>query len=201
MWRWTVMQELDLLHVYLRILVIINPFTAAAVYLSLVGDKHEDVKKTAMTSVILAMLLGSIVAVGGMPVLEALGIDLPSLSFGGGILLMVISVDMLTGSHKIRSVEPGEIAVVPLATPMMIGPGAITVLLHLAASTDTVTLLAGLVLAVATAGAVLMMAPLLRNILGMTGVKALSKIIALIIAAVAAEMIHMALVEWGIAAR
>ncbi len=193
------MQELDLLDVYLRILVIINPFTAAAVYLGLVGDRHDDTKKTAITSMILAMVIGSLVIVGGMPMLKAMGIDLPSLGFGGGILLMVISVDMLTGSHKIRSVEPGEIAVVPLATPMMVGPGTITVLLHLSASTNMIIVLLGFILAVATTGIVLLMSPILREILGMTGVKALSKIVALVIAAVAAEMVHMALVDWGIA--
>ena len=47
------MQELDLLDVYLRILMIINPFTATTVYLGLIGDKHEDVKKIAITSMIL----------------------------------------------------------------------------------------------------------------------------------------------------
>lgn len=188
-----------LLDLYMNILIILNPFTAASVYLTLAGDDPREAHKVAATSLLLVILLGTAVIAAGEALLRVLGIDLPSLGAGGGILLMVIAVDMITGQHRVRSVEPGEIAVVPLATPMILGPGAMTVLLHLSAQHPRELVAPAFILAALTVGVVLYLSPTLKKILGVTGVKALSKFMALLIAAVAAEMIHSALVEWGMA--
>ncbi|MCE4602842.1 MAG: MarC family protein [Desulfurococcales archaeon] len=191
----------EVLDLYFNILVILNPFTAASVYLTLAGDDPREAHRVAIVSLALVILLGTAVIIAGEQLLRVLGIDLPSLGAGGGILLMVIAVDMITGEHKVRSVEPGELAVVPLATPMILGPGAMTVLLHLSAQYPRDAVIPAFILAALTVGVVLYTSPILRRVLGVTGVKALSKFMALLIAAVAADMIHGALVEWGIAPR
>ncbi len=189
----------EVLDLYLNILIILNPFTAASVYLTLAGDDPREAHRVAAVSLALVMILGTAVILAGEQLLRLLGIDLPSLGAGGGVLLMVIAVDMITGEHKVRSVEPGELAVVPLATPMILGPGAMTVLLHLSAQHPREAVVPAFILAALTVGVVLYTSPTLRRLLGVTGVKALSKFMALLIAAVAADMIHGALVEWGIA--
>lgn len=190
-----------ILDLYLSILVIMNPFTAASVYLELAGDNVRDAHRVARISLIVVLLLGGAVIAGGQHILRLLGVSLAGLGFGGGILLMVIAVDMVTGQHKVRGVEPGELAVVPLATPMILGPGAMTLLLHLASKNPVEDVLVAFFLATVTVGVVLYISPYLKRLLGATGVKALSKFMALLISAVAAEMIHEALLEWGIAAR
>ncbi|MEB3861733.1 MAG: MarC family protein [Desulfurococcales archaeon] len=189
----------EVLDLYLNILIILNPFTAASVYLTLAGDDPREAHRVAAVSLALVMILGTAVILAGEQLLRLLGIDLPSLGAGGGVLLMVIAVDMITGEHKVRSVEPGELAVVPLATPMILGPGAMTVLLHLSAQHPREAVVPAFILAALTVDVVLYTSPTLRRLLGVTGVKALSKFMALLIAAVAADMIHGALVEWGIA--
>ncbi len=190
---------MQLADIYIQLLIILNPFTAATVYLSLIGeDDPREAHRVAAVSVGLVMALGTVMVFAGGALLRVLGIDLPSLGVGGGILLLVIAIDMLKGEHKVRSVEPGEVAVVPLATPMILGPGALTVLLHLSAQNPKNVVALAFVLAALTVGVVLYFAPLLRRLLGVTGVKALSKFIALLIASVAAEMIHSSLVEWGV---
>ncbi|MEB3774558.1 MAG: MarC family protein [Desulfurococcales archaeon] len=189
----------ELVDLYLRILAILNPFTAASVYLSLTGKSdYREASRIVLQSLGLVVFLGILVIAAGYKILELMGVSLPSLSMGGGILLLVISIDMITGQHRVRNVEEGEIAVVPLATPMILGPGAITLLLHLSASNPKIYVTIAFIAAALTVGAVLYISPLLRRVLGVTGVKALSKFIALLISAIASEMIHAALVEWGV---
>ncbi len=195
------MQEgLDIIDAYVRILSIMNPFTAASVYLTVTeGLPEVEARRVAMRSVALVAVLGTLVSFTGEAILGVLGISLAGLSLGGGILLLVISVDMLTGAHRVRSVEEGEVGVVPLAVPMMFGPGTMTLLVHLSALMDKLVLAAAFLLSLATVAIVLAAARRLHGILGMTGIKGLSRIIAVVIAGVAAEMIHAALLEWGIA--
>ena len=189
----------ELVDLYLRILAILNPFTAASVYLSLTGKSdYRETSRIVLQSLGLVVFLGILVIAAGYKILELMGVSLPSLSMGGGILLLVISIDMITGQHRVRNVEEGEIAVVPLATPMILGPGAITLLLHLSASHPRIYVTIAFIAAALTVGVVLYTSPLLRRALGVTGVKALSKFIALLISAIASEMIHAALVEWGV---
>ncbi len=195
------MQEgLDIIDAYVRILSIMNPFTAASVYLTVTeGLPEVEARRVAMRSVALVAVLGALVSFTGEAILGVLGISLAGLSLGGGILLLVISVDMLTGAHRVRSVEEGEVGVVPLAVPMMFGPGTMTLLIHLSALMDKLVLAAAFLLSLATVAIVLAAARRLHGVLGMTGIKGLSRIIAVVIAGVAAEMIHAALLEWGIA--
>jgi len=192
--------ELGLLDAYVRILSVMNPFTAASVFLTVTEGMDEgEARRVAFRSVLLVAVLGTLVSFSGEALLGALGISLAGLSLGGGVLLFVISVDMLTGAHRVRSVEEGEVGVVPLAVPMMFGPGTMTLLIHLSATMDKASLAAAFLLALSTVALVLAAARRLRGVLGMTGIKGLSRIIAVVIAGIAAEMVHAALVEWGIA--
>lgn len=194
--------EIGLVDAYIRILSIMNPFTAASVYLTVTEGLDEgEARRVALRSVALVAVLGTLVSLTGGEILGLLGISLAGLSMGGGILLLVISADMLTGTHRVRSVEEGEVGVVPLAVPMMFGPGTMTLLIHLSALTGEQVLAAAFLLALATVALVLAAARRLRRLLGMTGIKGLSRIIAVVIAGIAAEMIHSALLEWGIASR
>ncbi len=192
--------ELGMLDAYIRILSVMNPFTAASVYLTVTeGMPEGEARRVALRSVALVAILGTTVAVSGDAILGLLGISVAGLSLGGGILLLVISADMLTGAHRVRSVEEGEVGVVPLAVPMMFGPGTMTLLIHLSTLVEKPVLAAAFLAALATVAAVLAAARRLRRHLGMTGIKGLSRIIAVVIAGIAAEMIHAALLEWGIA--
>ncbi len=192
--------ELGVLDAYIRILSVMNPFTAASVYLTVTeGMPEGEARRVALRSVALVAILGTTVALSGNAILGLLGISVAGLSLGGGILLLVISADMLTGAHRVRSVEEGEVGVVPLAVPMMFGPGTMTLLIHLSTLVEKPVLAAAFLAALATVAAVLAAARRLRRHLGMTGIKGLSRIIAVVIAGIAAEMIHAALLEWGIA--
>lgn len=192
--------DLGELDVYIRVLSVMNPFTAASVFLTVTESLPEsEARRLALKSLVLVAFLGGIVSLFGRELLSALGISVAGLSFGGGILLLVISVDMITGAHRVRSVEEGELGIVPLAIPVMFGPGLMTLLIHLSTVTEEPAILAGYMMALATVGATVLLAHKMKKLLGLSGIKGLARIVAIIIAGVAGEMIHRALLDWGIA--
>ena len=182
---------------YGQIIAIMNPFTAVNNYLSLTeGMERSEAGRVMRKAMIVVTMLGLLFLLAGRLILEFYHLSLAALRFGGGILLMYIAVDMLSGTPKSRQVEPGEVAVVPLATPMIVGPGTMTLLIHLG-TTQSITLSTiAFLLAVATVAATLAGARVLVKVLGRNGVKAMARFMALIIAAVAAEMLHTAVAEW-----
>ncbi len=182
---------------YGQIIAIMNPFTAVNNYLSLTeGMERGEASRVMKKAMVVVTVLGLLFLLAGRLILEFYHLSLAALRFGGGVLLMYIAVDMLSGTPKSRQVEPGEVAVVPLATPMIVGPGTMTLLIHLG-TTQSITLSTiAFLLAVATVAATLAGARILVRVLGRNGVKAMARFMALIIAAVAAEMLHTAVAEW-----
>ena len=84
----------------------------------------------------------------GDPLLKLLNVSIASLRFGGGILLMVIAVDMLSGMSRTKSLEGmDEALIVPIATPLLVGSGTITTLIVLSVSEGFATTMLRVVIA------------------------------------------------------
>jgi multiple antibiotic resistance protein len=118
------------------VFIIVNPLTATLTFLSLTpslphGERLQIAKDAARYA--LGILL--VFAIGGGYILSLFGISLQAFRIAGGILLFYIGMEMvyartsrtrLTATEKYESREGEDIAVMPLATPMISGPGAIT---------------------------------------------------------------------------
>jgi multiple antibiotic resistance protein len=189
------MYELSLLiSYYVQLLAIMNPFAAIPTFLSLTDhmdeiDRRNIVTKAFYASLILVVLFTLI----GNYILIVFSISIPSLRIGGGILLMAIALDMLSGMPRTKQIEASDIAVVPLATPMIIGPGTITTILLLTASMNTVIntilVLVASILAASTTFLLLRYSSSLVKLLRVSVVRAIGRFMSLIIASVAVEMI------------
>ncbi|HDM92724.1 MAG TPA: NAAT family transporter [Candidatus Korarchaeota archaeon] len=191
---------------WIQIFAILNPPSVVPTMLSLTEDlSMEERRYIVRTASIAVFAIMSVFALAGDTFLRAVGVSLPSLKFGGSILLFVISVDMLKGVPRTRQLESEELAVVPLATPLLVGPGTIATLIILSASLPAETgsrvagiaiLLSAIVIVVVTTYLVLRYSLQLVRVLGVNGTRALGRFMAIIIAGVAAEMMHSALHEW-----
>jgi multiple antibiotic resistance protein len=126
-------------------------------------------------------------------------VTVQSFEFGGGILLMVIAIDMLGGAVRTKSVDMKQAAIVPPATPLLVGPGTMTTLIVLTGTEHLINILVGGVVAAAAVFLVLRYSDRISTLIGKNGVLATSRLMAIILAAIAANMIHGALVAWGIA--
>lgn len=127
----------------------------------------------------------------------------------GGIFLLLSAIDMFSGIARGKSITDNynseekedilDIATFPLATPLLLGPGTITLLLTFAHESDQVGILSSAFLALIASGFILLLGIYLKNLLRDSGVKLLSRLMALIVASVAIEFIHATLLIWGIA--
>ena len=142
----------------------------------------------------------------GQALLKAFGIDIPSFRIAGGLLILFVALAMMhTSDHGAQetledcegSTARDSVAVVPLAIPILAGPGAISTVIisaHRSAALSHYLLICAIIVAVA-AGifVVLRLAPVLASLVGPTGMRVFSQIMGLIIAAITVEFITQGL--------
>jgi multiple antibiotic resistance protein len=193
--------------VYARIvwslLAIANPLGVIPFFIDLtreqsVQGRHQTARVTAAT---VAVVLSTGVVLG-QPLLALFGISIAALRIGGGILLLLMAIAMLQARpspahHHLDAAEDtaekDSVAVVPLAVPLVAGPGAIsTVMLYAQQATGWVDagflVLTCLVVAAVVWGCLRLAEPLSRA-LGPTGMTIITRLMGLILAAVAVEFV------------
>ncbi len=179
---------------YIQLFAIMNPFSAIPTFLSLTDALDTVTRKSIVDRAFIAMcILVALFTLLGTYVLSVFGISLPALRVGGGILLVAIGLDMLSGMPRTKSVEPRDIAVVPIATPLVVGPGTITTLLLLTSLNPIVlntiiVLLSGLSAAFTTY-ILLRYSDIIIKYVKPSVMKGIGRFMALIIVSVAVEMI------------
>jgi multiple antibiotic resistance protein len=112
----------------ITLVVIMDPPGSIPVFLSLVGRKSQAARaRAARQGVLVSLGVITLFAVAGEAILSYLGIGIPALQGAGGLLLLLIALDLLTGKGNTepQAVEDVNIALVPLGTPLLAGPGAI----------------------------------------------------------------------------
>ncbi len=189
----------------MQIFAILNPISVVPTFLSLTeGRDDEDVRrivKVVSVAIFLMMILFSAL---GKVILMVLGVTVTGLKIGGGIILTVLAIDMLQGMPRTKEVEEEELAVVPLATPLLMGPGTMTTILVL--STEYTSrygflqangvLFASSAIVTAATYLIMMHSSRLRSILGVNGLRGLARFMAIIVAAAAADMLTSGVADW-----
>ncbi|KLN73269.1 antibiotic resistance protein MarC [Rhodococcus erythropolis] len=185
------------LTVFITLFVIMDPPGVIPVFLSLVGRKsREDRNRAAWQAPAVSLAVISVFAIGGQAILNYLHIGIPALQGAGGLLLLLIALELLTGnaSNRPQGADDVNVALVPLGTPMMAGPGAIAAVIVFVAQADGE---AASYLAIALAilsihlvlFVVLRFSTALIRILGEGGISLLARIAGLLLAAIAVQLI------------
>ncbi len=126
----------------------------------------------------------------GRAILHLLGVELGPFAVAGGLILLALSLrDLVTGKMMDMPIKEELVAVVPLGTPLTVGPATITTLLLLSYEYHLGIVLISLVLNLAAAWVIFLQSDWIARILGKGGVKAVSKIAALFLAAIGVNMI------------
>jgi multiple antibiotic resistance protein len=181
--------------VFVTLLVIVDPPGMVPIFLALTGSLPAKQRHRAGTQAVL-LALGVIVifAVAGQTLLDYLHVDLPALQGAGGLLLILVALELLTG----KTDQPGElsatsnIALVPLGTPLLAGPGAIvaTMLFVQRAETGDYWVIGlGIVAVMATVWLVLRFSGGIVKLLRPGGIEVLTRIAGLLLAAIAVQLI------------
>ncbi|MEY4064444.1 MAG: hypothetical protein RIR26_652 [Pseudomonadota bacterium] len=191
----------DALNSFISIFVIVDPFAVIPVYLGLTDRfSEESLQKIRRKATIVACLILSLFALTGISLFSFFGTTLPAFQIAGGLLLFKVALEQL-GANRTRvkdeerdeSLSRDDISIFPLATPLLAGPGAIsTVVLQSSKAKSTpslILLLLAIVAAVALCNLVLKTGPLLYKVIGKTGLNLLTRMMALILAAVAVQFV------------
>ena len=187
---------------FLALLVIVNPLGAVPMFAVMTAQASADERKriALVASVSVAVVL-IVAAIGGQPLLAFFGITLASFKVGGAILILLLAISMMhatpTGEKQTpeeakEAVDKESIAVVPLATPLLSGPGAISTTIIYATERSSwahIGIIIGccLLISLTTWGALRVATPVSRW-LGKTGVNIAIRIMGLLLAAVAVEI-------------
>jgi len=190
----------EIVNISIQLFAIINPLSALPTFLIFTERLSQtNRRKVANTTTLIVLALVFSFALFGQLILNALQVTVESFELGGGLLLMVIAIDMLGGTVRTKTIDMNQIAIVPLATPLLVGPGTMTTLIVLAGTQHLINILLGGVVAAAAVFLVLRYSDRISHVIGKNGVLAGSRLMAIILAAIAANMIHGALFAWGIA--
>jgi multiple antibiotic resistance protein len=181
--------------VFVTLLVIMDPPGMVPIYLALTGTLTARQRNRAGTQAV-ALAFGVIVvfAVAGQTILDYLHVDLPALQGAGGLLLILIALELLTG----RTGDPNQqvtsnIALVPLGTPLLAGPGAIVATMLFVkradGAMDYVAVAVGIVAAMAAVWVALRFSGGIVKVLRPSGIEVLTRIAGLLLAAIAVQLI------------
>lgn len=181
---------------FVTLLVIVDPPGMVPVFLALTGTLPAKARNRAATQAVL-LALGVIIgfAVAGQTLLDYLHVQLPALQAAGGLLLVLVALQLLTGKTDEPSEQGGgttNVALVPIGTPLLAGPGAIVatmLFVQRAEGTGEYLILAAAILAVmATVWLVLRFSGVIVRLLKPAGIEVLTRIAGLLLAAIAVQL-------------
>jgi multiple antibiotic resistance protein len=181
----------------------VGPIEAAVLFATLTPQMAEsERRRIAMRATLIASLILAGAVLAGGPLLRQLGVSISALQTAGGIILLVIALDMvfarptsafkLTPSEGVEAQHKDDLAVFPLATPLLAGPGAMSAGILLAANAhgDALALtmtMAALALVMGLTLVLLRVAHDLTRFVGVTAQRVLMRVFGILLAAIAVQ--------------
>jgi len=192
----------------------IGPIDVAAIFAALTSTATRAARRRmAVRGTLVATAILVTAALVGEPLLDVLGVSLAALRTAGGVLLLLIGIEMVfarsSGGHTTTEEEAREaaakqdISVFPLATPLIAGPGAIGAAILLMSNAAGSLVLQGVVIAALLANLVVTLVSLLLageivRFLGVTGAHVIGRIFGILLAAMAVQFIFDGIAQSGV---
>jgi len=181
--------------VFVTLLVITDPPGNVPIFLALTGAMPaRERNRAAWQAVLLAGGVIVVFALAGQQILTYLGIDLPALQGAGGLLLLLMSLELLTVQADDQGRQStSNVALVPLGTPLLAGPGVIVATLLFVRRVDDIggyaSIAAAVLLVLMVVWLSLRFSGLLVRLLRPGGIEVLTRIAGLLLAAIAVQLI------------
>jgi multiple antibiotic resistance protein len=187
---------------FTSVLFIVDPIAVIPTYLVITsGETPEERKSTAGRACVAAAVLLAVFAAAGRYIFEMFGITLPAFRIAGGFILWLVAMDMLRGQRTtqetpaeiVEGQEKDDVALTPLAVPMLAGPGAISTVMVLAGqargASQSVVVYGSIALTAVASWLSLRLGDRLMARLGRTGIRIVTRIMGLLLAAVAVQFV------------
>lgn len=181
---------------YLKLFLILTPFFVVSVFISMTRHMPQQQRRETAVRVTVAVLVACFTLyLFGEYIFALFGITIDAFRIGAGAILFLSAVNMVQGPRtRVSSgADEDNIAVVPLAIPITVGPGTIGALLVMGTESGSgaqlASSLAALLAAILSVGAILYMAGRIERLIGQDGLVILTKLTGLFVAAIAAQII------------
>ena len=187
---------------FTSVLFIVDPIAIVPTYLVITqGQTTVQRRKTALRACMAAAILMITFAAAGRGIFGLFGITMPAFRIAGGLILWVVAMDMLHGNRTtqegtaeiVEGQAKDDVAITPLAMPMLAGPGAISTVMVLSSqakdTSQSVAVYGSIVLACAIAWGTLRLAETLVLRMGATGIRVMTRIMGLLLAAIAVQFV------------
>ncbi|RJR26780.1 MAG: MarC family protein [Desulfobacteraceae bacterium] len=187
---------------FVPLFVAVDAIGVLPLFLNLTEELNPlKVKRVVYQSMVTAAAVALSFLAVGTGVLRLLGITVADFMVAGGVLLFVISMsDLITTEKARKQVDPDSLGAVPLGVPLIAGPAVFTTSILLVNEYGALPTALALILNIAIAGVVFLSAGAINRLLGKAGAKTVSKIAALLLAAIAVMIVRkgvIALVQTG----
>jgi multiple antibiotic resistance protein len=182
----------DLLKSIISLFVVVNPIGKVPIFIALTEKMEKQNKKlVSKNAIITTAVLLTVFAVAGIQLLSIFGISIFSFMIAGGILLFIIAIEFMThGEWRFgRSSTSGDSGIVPLAFPLLAGPGAITTVIISLQAYGWIVAIISIAFVVSLTYLVLQMGNPLLRILGRRGSIVTTRVFAIFLAAIAVQYI------------
>jgi multiple antibiotic resistance protein len=184
-----------MVEVFVTLFVIMDPVGTVPIFLSLTsGRSPAHARRAAWQAVLVSFFVIVVFAVFGQGILDYLSISLPALQGAGGLLLLLVALELLTGKNDEPTASTGtNVALVPLGTPLLAGPGAIVATMVFTRRVGGFSDIDAIALGIIGVHVVLWLAmrfslPILR-LIRQSGVLLVTRIAGLLLSAIAVQMV------------
>jgi len=184
---------------FIPLFIVIDSFGTLPFVLSLSAEMTPwERNKMVSIATATATGVGLVFLFLGQFILSVMGISIGSFSVAGGILLLILSIRHMITGQMVDVVKEEMVAIVPVGTPLTVGPATIVTLLLLAGQFPLYMVVLAFVLNMAIVFAVFLLGDRLAAFLGRGGLKAVSSVFSLLLAAIAVNMVIQGLDSIGV---
>lgn len=187
---------------FASVLFIVDPIAVVPTYLVITqGQNPTQRRVTARRACVAAAMILVVFALAGSRIFGMFGITMPAFRIAGGLILWLVAMDMLHGNRStqegVAEIAEGrakdDVAVTPLAMPMLAGPGAISTVMVLSGQAhstgQTIIVYASIGLTLFISWITLRLAERLVKRMGQTGIRVMTRIMGLLLAAIAVQFV------------
>ncbi|MEM2183366.1 MAG: MarC family protein [Candidatus Bathyarchaeia archaeon] len=183
----------------ISLFIIVDPFGNIPIFIGLTERLgREERRKVFHTATVTGFMLLLLFAIAGREILNMFGITLQSFMIAGGILLLIIAIRILVmGGWEESRLTPESVGVVPIAVPLLVGPGAITTTILNLQEFGIILTIVSVVIVFSIVWLTLRYIEPIYKVLGRNGAIIIARVMALLIAAIAIQYIVNGLQSWA----
>jgi multiple antibiotic resistance protein len=181
---------------FISIFVAVDAVGVLPIFVSLTAQiKREERTRIITQSMVTALFLAVGFIFLGKAVFRALGITMGDFMIAGGAILFCLAITDILNPVKTRRIPSRDLGVVPLGTPLIVGPAVLTTSMVIVSHYGLAATLISVVVNILLAGIIFSLSSVLMKVIGDAGSKALSKIMSLLLAAIATMLMRKGLLD------